>query len=202
MFVSVLEEKFGCDTPIFTQEILSLFAQFTKAYVFRLIKTAEQAGELSRIDSGIYYIPCRTPLGDSVITASDAARKRYIESGGYTYGIYAGLTLQNMFSVTTQLPNTLEIVTNREATRRRLVSIDGMSFLLRRSRTEITNENADAYRVLQLFSEINGPVPGSAAQRAVRNYIRTKKISRESLLELSGSFPSHTLKNMVYSEVV
>ncbi len=202
MLAEVLEEIFGCDTPIFTSEILSNFPQFTKAYIFRMIKAAEEAGELSRLDSGIYYVPQKTPFGVSVITAADAARKRYIESGGHIYGIYAGLTLQNRFSVTTQLPNTLEIVTNREATRRRLVSIDGMSFLLRRSRTEITNENADAYRVLQLFSETNGLPIDSAACRSVSDYIRAKKISRESLLNLSGCFPAHTLKTMVYSGII
>ncbi len=202
MFFGVLEEKFGCDTPIFTSEILSLFPQFTKAYVFRMIKASEQAGELARLDAGIYYIPQETPFGPSAITASDAARKRYVESGGYTYGIYAGLMLQNLFSVTAQIPNTPEIVTNREATRLRRVTIDGMSFLLRRSRTPITNGNADAYRVLQLFTEANGLPIGAASLEAVTDYIRVKKIRRDLLLELSGHFPANTLKNMVHSGVI
>ncbi len=202
MFIELLEEKFGCDTPVFTNEILSLFPQFTKAYVFRMIKAAEQDGTLSRIDSGIYYIPQETPFGPSVITASDAARKRYIESNGYIYGIYAGLMLQNMFSATTHVTNTPEIVTNREATRLRKVSIDGMSFILRRSRTEITNKNADAYRILQLFTEIDGHELGRDAKRSVEDYIRANKIGRSSLLELAGFFPSGTLKNMICSGVI
>ncbi len=202
MFVDVLEEKFGCDTPVFTNEILSLFPQFTKAYVFRMIKAAEQDGTLSRIDSGIYYIPQETPFGPSVITAADAAKKRYIESNGYIYGIYAGLTLQNMFSATPHVTNTPEIVTNREATRLRKVSIDGMSFILRRSRTEITNKNADAYRVLQFFTETGGLEIGRETMRSVEDYIRAKKIRRSSLLELADYFPAGTLKSMIFSGIL
>ncbi len=202
MFVDALEEKFGCDTPVFTHEILSLFPQFTKAYVFRMIKSAEQDGTLSRIDSGIYYIPRETPFGPSVVTASDVAKTRYIESGGHIYGIYAGLILQNMFSFTTHVTNTPEIVTNREATRLRKVSIDGMSFIIRRSRTEITNNNADAYRILQFFTETDGLEIGREVIRSVEDYIRAKKIRRSSLLELADYFPAGTLKNMIYSGVI
>ncbi len=202
MLVGVLEEKFGCDTPIFTYEILSFFPQFTKAYVFRMIKSAEQDGRLSRIDSGIYYIPSETPFGPSCVTPSDAAKKRYVESNGDVYGIYAGLTLQNMFYVTTQIPNTIEIVTNREATRCRKVSIGGMPFIVRKSRTEITNKNADIYRLMQLFTETNGLELDMRAKRSVEAFIKSKKISRDAILEFTRCFPAATLKNMIYNDII
>ncbi len=202
MISEILEEKYGVDTPIFTEEILSLFPQYSRAYVFRLIKSDEGEGKLTHFDTGVYYIPQMTLLGPSTITASDVARKRYIYSDGNIYGIYGGLMLQNAFSVTEQLTNTPEIITNREATRCRRVSIDGMTFILRESRTKITNENADVYCILQLFSETNGFNLNEKARSSVADFLTSKEITRSSLLEVARYFPSSVLSNLIYSGVI
>ena len=202
MLAETLKEKFGYDTPIFTDEIISLFPQYTRAYIFRLIKSSEAEGSLSRLDTGIYYVPQMTPFGPSVITASDVARKRYVESGDNTYGIYSGLILQNAFSATTQMTNTPEIVTNRESTRCRKITIDGMPFIIRKSRLEITRNNVPVYKILQLFTETNGLEITDTVKQAVNDYINKNEISRNSILELSPYFPARTLKNMVCSGVI
>ncbi len=202
MLGEVIKKKFDFDTPIFTDEIISLFPQYTRAYVFRMIKDAESRGEIAKIDTGVYYIPQMTPFGPTVITASAVARKKYITDESSVYGIYSGLALQNAFSLTTQVTNTQEIVTNRETTRCRKITIDGMPFVLRKSRTEITEKNADAYRVLQVFSENNGVTMNEAGTQAISDFIRKKDIKREQLLDLARSFPAKTLQNLIYSEVL
>ncbi len=202
MFSEMLRKKFGYDTPVFTDEILSLYPQYTKAYVFRMIKAAEQDGNLVRIDSGVYYLPQHTPFGISVITPSDVARKRYVSNGKAVYGIYGGIALQNAFAVTTQMTNTPEIITNNEATRRRTVTINGMPFVIRKSRTKITEENAAAYQVVQLFSETNGMEITDDTKGKVLAYMKSNNISRESLLSIASVFPARVVKNMVCAEVL
>ncbi len=201
MLSKVLKNNFEYGTPIFTEEILKLFPQYTKAYVFRLIKVAEAKGELARLDTGVYYLPQLTPFGPAIITASAVARKKYITDEKRVYGIYSGLTLQNSLSLTTQITNTPEIVTNNETTRCRKIAIDGMPFILRKSRVEITADNADTYRVLQLFTEDNGITVGETGLQAVSNFIKEKEIRREQLLDMAKSFPARTLQNLIYSEV-
>ncbi len=202
MLSKVLKNNFEYGTPIFTEEILKLFPQYTKAYVFRLIKAAEANGELAKLDTGVYYLPQLTPFGPAVITASAVARKKYITDEKQVYGIYSGLTLQNSLSLTTQITNTPEIVTNNETTRCRKITIDGMPFILRKSRVEITADNADAYRVLQLFTEDNGIAIGETGLQALSNFIKEKEIRREQLLDMAKSFPARTLQNLIYSEVL
>ncbi len=202
MLAETLKEKLGCNTPIFTDEILSLFPQYSRAYVFRLINTAEKEGGLVRFDTGIYYIPQMTPFGPSVITAADVARKRYVQSADNTYGIYCGLALQNAFGITTQMPNTSEIVTNRESTRCRKITIDGMSFILRKSRAAITNENAAAYQILQLFTEVDNFAVAENGRHTIDDYMEKNQITRNNLLELARFFPARTLKNMLCNEVL
>lgn len=202
MLAKVLKRNFDFDTPIFTAEIINLFPQYTKAYIFRMIKDAEAKGEIAKIDTGVYYLPQMTPFGPTIITASAVARKKYITDENGVYGIYSGLALQNAFSLTTQVANTLEIVTNKETTRCRKIMIDGMPFVLRKSRTEITGGNADAYCVLQVFSENNGVTINEAGAHAIADFIRKKDIKRDQLLDLAKSFPAKTLQNLVYSEVL
>ena len=99
MFIERLQEQFNIDEPIFTNEIMNLFGEYTCAYVFRLINKAKKAGELMQFDSGVYYIPQMTVFGLSTITADDVINKKYMGSGDNVYGVYSGLKLQNIFSV-------------------------------------------------------------------------------------------------------
>ena len=129
MFIERLKENFKIGEPIFIEDILSLFSNFTRAYVFRLLKRAEDAGELVKFSRGIYCLPKKTFFGFSTLTSSVVANNKYITDGNLVYGVYSGLTLLNLFSISTQVPNVIEIVTNKEATRKRVVDIDGMKFI-------------------------------------------------------------------------
>jgi len=202
MFIEEMRNKFGYNIPIFTNEILELFSQYTRAYVFRMLKAAEEKEEIIQLDTGVYYLPQMTPFGLSVITASDVAKKKYIQNQSEIYGIYSGLTLQNEFSLTTQITNTPEIISNRASSRCRRITIDGMQFVLRKARTEITSDNANAYRVLQLFTETDSVDIGEEEKRRISNYIRANKISPSELIDLAKSFPVKTLQNLVYSGVL
>lgn len=202
MFIEEMRNKFGYNIPIFTNEILELFSQYTKAYVFRMINEAEEKQEIVQLDTGVYYLPQITPFGLSVITASDVAKKKYIQNQSEIYGIYSGLTLQNEFSLTTQMTNMPEIVSNRASSRCRRITIDGMDFVLRKARTKITADNVKAYRVLQLFTEIKCADIGKDEKRRISDYIKTNGLSQGELIDLAKNFPAKTLQNLTYSGVL
>ncbi len=201
MFIERLKSKFKVNTPIFTREILQLFPEWTRAYVFRRINAALEKSELCQIETGTYYLPTRTPLGISRISAHAVAAKKYLTDSVETYGIYSGLALQNFFSLTTQIPNTIEIITNNTSSRRRKITIKGMTFILRKSRFEITRENECAYCVLQLFSERNGIRMNKDGRKAISDYIQKNKITNSELFEMAKKFPASTLKKFIYSGV-
>lgn len=203
MFIKKLREKFNIDEPIFTNEILELFDEYTCAYVFRLINKAKDAGELVQFDNGVYYIPQKTVLGLSTITADDVINKKYLRNGDEVYGVYSGLKLQNIFSVTTQMPNTVEIVTNNETMRKRQVEIDGRRFILRKARCPISKLNADAYTVLQLFNDIGTQIRlDDSAKDKVVNFIRKNNVSARELMNLATVFPAQTTKSLIVNGVL
>lgn len=203
MFIEKLKEKFNIDEPIFTNEILELFDEFTRAYVFRLINKAKEEGKLVQFDNGIYYLPKMTVLGLSTITADDVINKKYLQNEKDVYGVYSGLKLQNIFSVTTQMPNTVEIVTNNETMRCRQIEIDRRRFILRRSRCPISKTNVGAYTVLQLFSDMGTQIKlDSWAKERVINFIQKNNVSVQEIVDLASVFPAQTTKNLIMNGVL
>lgn len=203
MLVERLKTKYNTNEPIFTSEILEMFKEYSRAYVFRLIDKAENKGELVGFDTGIYYMPTKSIIGISTITAEDVVNKKYIGYKDDVYGVYSGLNLQNMFSVTTQMPNTIEIVSNNESMRCRKIMIDGRTIILRKSRCKIDRTNVGAYTILQLISDMGiDEDMDDRAKDSISKYMRDNSVNNAALLSLARSFPAQTTKKLMYSGVL
>ena len=90
----------------------------------------EEDGTIVRFTQGVYYLPTETEFGRSSISIHQILNRKYLNDNDEIFGVYSGLILQNMFGVTTQVPNVLEIVTNKETTRCRKIMIKGREFIL------------------------------------------------------------------------
>lgn len=203
MFIERLKDKFNANEPIFTEEVLELFSDFSRAQVFRFIKKARDNNEIIQYDKGIYYIPRKTFLGYSSISADAVIEKRYLRNEKNIYGVYSGIKLFNNFSMTTQMAAVIEIVTNNESAKYREIQIKNRRFILRRSRCKIDKENAAVYTVLQLFSEFDKKDKlNTNAKRRLLEYITTTGVTKEQLFSLSMRFPSKTVKNLIGSGIL
>lgn len=203
MFIERLKEKFNTNEPIFTEEVLELFPDFSRAQIFRFIKKARDNNEIVQYDKGIYYIPGKTFLGYSSISADTVIEKRYLRNEENVYGVYSGIKLFNNFSMTTQMAAVIEIVTNNESAKYREIQIKNRRFILRRSRCKINKDNAAAYTVLQLFSEFGKKDKlNENAKRRLIEYMRVTGVTKEQLFNLSMQFPSKTVKNLIGSGIL
>lgn len=203
MFINEIKRKFNINEPIFTEELLELFSKYSRPYVFRIINELEKSGELVRYTKGVYFIPKKTFFGLSTITADSVVEKRYLKELNNVYGIYSGLKLLNLFSITTQVPNIVEIVTNNETMRCREIEINGRKFILRKSRFEIDKNNADMYMLLQVFNDLDTKTKlDDFAQRRLTSFIKEKRINQLQLLNLAMKFPAKTMKNLIGSGVL
>lgn len=198
MLVEKLKTKYDYNEPIFTNEILDLFKEYSRAYVFRLIAKAEKQGQIIRFDAGVYYMPTKNIIGISTITVDDVVKKKYIGYKDDIYGVYSGLNVQNMFSFTTQMSNTIEIVSNKETMRCRRVIMDGRTIILRKSRCLIDKTNAGAYTILQLLTEVGkNKKIGTRERNSILKYMQQNKVNKQDLLSLVGFFPAQTAKNLI-----
>ena len=198
-----MNKIFKKNEPIFIEEILDAIKEYSRAYTFRQIKKMEEDGKIVRFTQGVYYLPTETEFGRSTISIDSLIKKKYVQDDSERYGIFSGLILQNMFGVTTQVPNVLEIVTNKETTRCRKIMIKGREFILRKSRIKITKENASSYMILQLFSEIkDADYMDERGIRTIRSYMKKTNVTKNDLFELANVFPARTMKNLMISGVL
>jgi len=203
MLVSRLKKQFNENEPIFTEEILEVCPDLSRAQVFRYINLAKNNGEIIQYDKGVYYIPKKTKLGLSTISADDVILKKYLYDEKKVYGVYSGLKLFNDFSMTTQIPAVVEIVTNNESSKYREIQIKNRRFILRRSRFKIDKNNYAVYTVLQLFSEFNDKeYLNENAKKRLLEYMNITKVTKEQILKYIMMFPSRTAKNIIGSGIL
>ena len=203
MFIERIKEKYDVNEPIFIQEILSLFQEYSKAYVFRLINKAFEEGELIKFNNGVYYIPKKTILGISTITSDDVIRKKYMQNRDDIFGIYNGLKLLNIISITTQVPNTIEIISNKEKMRCRKITLDKRNYILRKSYCPISKDNVIAYTLLQIFNDMDVKDElNNLAKQSIIRFIKSGNITLKEVLDLANYFPSKAMKRLFISGIL
>lgn len=204
MFIDKLTENFNINEPIFTEEILDLFKEYSRAQVFRYIDKAKKNKKIIQFTKGVYYIPNTTFWGDlSTITVDSVIEKKYLKNASDTFGVFGGIKLLNNFSITTQMAAVIEVVTNNETTRCRRISINGRNFILRKSRCKINTDNYAAYTILQLFNDFEKKDKlDESSRRRVVDYIKKYQVTQKQLFEMSKQFPARAIKKMIENGVI
>jgi hypothetical protein len=203
MIQQTLQNKFKFNEPIFTDEILKAFPNKSRPQVFRYIEQAKENDILTQYDTGVYYLPTMGFLGQSVITGDEVAREKYMTDGNDVYGVYSGITLLNLFHVTTQMAMVPTIVTNKETSKKREVTIKNRRFILKKARCKIDKNNYDSYIVLELFNCIDSDERISKyVVKTVVEYIKGGKIGIMDLAKMAKNFPSKAVKNLMRSGVI
>ncbi len=199
-----LKKKFGVNQPIFTSEILEEMSEYSRPRVFQLLKKAEQEQTLMKFDKGVYYIPTETRYGKSLISVEQVVKKKYITDKGNVFGIYGGLQMRLNFLLTYQVPTAIEVVTNNETMWVRETKLNNRSIILRKSRLPITKENADAYTLLELFTDMDMRKyrEDIAVQREVIGFVRDRIIKGKDVYAIVGVFPAKTTRNLMESGII
>ena len=139
--------------PLFIEDFVNDKAKYDS--VKTLLTNYVKAGELKRYAQGIYYIPKKTVLGESVLPFDCVIERKYISDKKEVFGYYSGMSLLNIIGLSTQVPNVPEITTNREATRKRKVKIGKRSVIVRRSNIVINNHNVMYLQFMDIFRYAN-----------------------------------------------
>lgn len=199
-----LINKFGVNEPIFTNEILEEIKEYSRARVFQILKKAEDEKKIIKFDNGIYYIPTKTRYGLSLISVEQVVVKKFITNNDEVYGIYGGLQMKQNFMLTSQIPSSIEIITNNETMFVRKKLLKNRKIILRKSRLPITKENVNAYTILELFTNIDVKdyLNNLMAQKEVFNFIKEKGIKSKDVYKLAGFFPAKTTRNIMESGII
>jgi hypothetical protein len=190
-----LKELYGCNEPITAAEILSAWSEYSRPMVFRLLKRHTESESLKRFDMGIYYIPTDTFLGKSKLDPGKVITKRFIKSGGDVFGYYSGMGLFNELGLTTQMPMVAEIVTEKETTRVREVTVGKAKVLLRRAKTKINKNNAPVLQFLEAMKFVYEPLDEYQVAN-LREFVRRNNVAEKDVLAYSNLFPKRAIENL------
>lgn len=194
-----LKTIYGYNTPIFANELK--ISGMSDASMRQALSRLTRKGEIERFAQGIYYIPTITPFGKSCLNAQSVYEKKYITNGKDVYGYYGGLVLENAVGLTTQMPNIIEIVTNKESSRLRKVKIGNQHIQLRKSRTKITSDNAAILQFLDLINQIDMASLTGESRRYLLYYARLQKLKKTDIYKYISLYPSRVAQKILESRI-
>ncbi|MGD9154992.1 MAG: hypothetical protein PVG90_05760 [Bacillota bacterium] len=199
-FYKYLLDTYGANEPILFGEIS--YKDYSRPWLFKELKKLTNDGKLIRFDTGVYYIPTKTVLGISVLNSRKVVEKKYVSAGGRVYGFYSGLTLQNRAGLTTQMPNTIEVVSNNESAKVREVLVGTQKVKARRARVKITRENVSALQFLDLMNSLDVNDLNEDGKQALRSFITARGITMRGILTYTSVYPARAMKSLVESGVI
>ena len=195
-----LINTYGCNEPIVSTEIS--FNDYSRPWIRKEISKLCEVGKLSRFEKGIYYIPTDTIQGKSKLDVEKVITKKYIYDGNAIIGYYSGLALMNSIGLSDQIPDTLEIYTNMEQSRARVVVVGEQKVLLRHSRTSINDNNVATMRLLELMNFTAADFYDDEKKNIIIEYISRNEITRKDISNNAPFFPDKAMRTLVESEIV
>ena len=195
-----LLEQYGYNEPILTNEIQ--FKNYSKPWVYKELNRLCENNQLVRFEKGVYYIPKETPFGPSVLNPSKVLEKKYIKSDIETFGYYSGYYLMNILGLSSQVPNVIEVYSNNESSKMRDVKVGTQNVRLRKSRVNITKDNAAVLTFLELMNTVDVDALNAEKKRIIEKYIADSKICRRDITRYSRAYPDKVMRNMIESEIV
>ena len=194
MLLEFLKSKFGPGKPIFTEdaEPLGLSAGNLRQQFKKLV----DAGELSRFEPGVYFLPDPNheyyPMSSNMV-----AEYKYITDGEDIYGYYSGYTFANQLGLCLQVPYKEEIVTNNTTAIAREVKVGEIPFYIRRAKVEVTKDNRNVLQLLDLLKDVEEYTDYCCEEEApdiIRKHILRNKILRADVDKYIENFPLKTYK--------
>ncbi len=198
MLKEYLEKNYGYNEPIFINEIQleGINDNALRQHFKRMLKS----GDLVRFDTGIYYLPkVSRLLKKSYLDPMKVIIRKYIQSTTEIYGYFAGVTFANQIGLTTQMPATLELVTSKESTKGRTVTIGCQTVRLKRSAIAVTSENAGLLQFLDAVSwaEKYSELPDTETRILLKNYAKKQNYNQALLSSVLSSITGSTAKKLI-----
>lgn len=196
MLYEYLSQNYKANEPILMADI---DLPVSRGNLRQMFKNLCDMGRIKRYDNGVYYIPKQSKLKGAVpFTAEKVALYKYVLCKGVVQGYYSGFTFANQMGLTTQVPVTIEIVSNNTSARTREINLRGQRIVLRRPQTKITDSNYKVLQLLDLLKDIKKYSDNEIMDVSDRimTYIKEQNISQNDIDEYISLFPERIYKNI------
>ena len=198
MLKTYLMENYGYNEPIFLNDLA--IEGLSDNAVRQSVKRLVASGFLERYDNGIYYIPKRDGLlGKSYLDPSMVIMRRYVQNKSEIYGYLTGISFANQLGLTTQMPAVIEIVTNREASNGRMITVGSQRVRIKKPAITVSDSNAELLQLLDTIGQTEKytELTKEETVETLISYMRKKRFTKEQLSEVSAVITGATAKKMI-----
>lgn len=152
-FYNYLMDTYGKTNPFVIKEIN--YNEEPYDTIKKKIYKLEKENKIKKLYRGIFYIPEKGSLGDKVPSFSKVIERKYLKQQNNDIGFIAGLTLENIIGISTQVSNVYEIVSNNESAIVREILLGKHKIILRKPFVTITSKNVCYLQFLELLRTIS-----------------------------------------------
>ena len=203
MFFDYLVKTYGTNEPIFVSDIT--YGVMTKNNIRQQIMNYAAAGKLKRYDTGIYYIPKESIFKTaSTLSQNSVIEKKYLYSGSVRCGYISGINFANRIGLTTQVPASYEVVTNKASKDYREATLATAKIIIRRPRVTIDESNYISFQFLDLLKDIDlySELKGSELNNKIKTYMKKSGIQFQQLEQYLSLYPDKIFRNMYKAGVL
>ena len=199
ILIDYLLKKYGINKPIITEELS--IPEISYDNLRKQLSRYNSQGILEKYSQGVYYIPKETILGRSTLSIDDVINRKYITNDNDIYGFYSGLSFYNKLGISTQVPFVYEIVTNKEKSRVREITLKNQKIILRKPYVIINKNN---YLENQFLDFINNANSNDLSDNinVLKKYIKDNNLNKNVILDLIAYYPSKTSKKLIESRLL
>ena len=199
ILIDYLLNKYGTNKPILTEELS--IPEISYDNLRKQLSRYNSQGIIEKYSQGVYYIPKETILGKSTLSINDVIYRKYISDDNEVYGFFSGLSFYNKLGITTQVPFVYEIVTNKEKSRVRKITLKNKKIILRKPYATINRNN---YLEAQFLEFINNANINDINDNidTLKKYIKDKNLNKNIILDLITNYPSKTSKRLIGSRLL
>ena len=199
ILIDYLLNKYGTNKPILTEELV--VPEISYDNLRKQLSRYNSQGIIEKYSQGVYYIPKETILGKSTLSINDVIYRKYISDDNEIYGYFSGLSFYNKLGITTQVPFVYEIVTNKEKSRVRKITLKNKKIILRKPYATINRNN---YLEAQFLEFINNANINDINDNIdiLKKYIKDNNLNKNIILDLITNYPSKTSKRLIESRLL
>lgn len=196
MLMEYIKDNYKEGEPIFTSDLLTI--KNNKYALSKELSLLVSENKLRKYEDGIYYIPKETILGNVPLSYEEVAKYKYISKNGDFYGYYGGLYLANKIGITTQVPQVIDIITNKTNSSARMITINNHKFYIKPTKTKINAQNVYVLQLLDLLKDIDKykEYSNDYLSDRIKHYISLYKIKKEDIDCYIGLFPIVVYKSI------
>lgn len=197
MFYDYLLQTFGKNEPIFVSDIK--YNGMTENNIRQQILYCVSSGKLSRYDTGIYYIPEDSIFkSGSQLSQNYVIEKKFLISDNERFGYISGINFANIIGITSQVPTSYEVVSNKASKEYRETKLASSKIILRKPRVEINAANYKSLQFLDLLKDIDlySELEGKELNKKIISYMNKVGITFSDLKDFLSLYPDKIYRNM------